>query len=70
MNIFSWFKRKTTKEKTVPPIPKGQDGYLQWLYDNHPAYQEPAQKDEIGGPKGPEPTRYGTWERGGIDVDF
>ena len=26
--------------------------------------------EEIGGPKGPEPTRYGDWERGGKCVDF
>ncbi len=25
---------------------------------------------EQGGPKGPEPTRYGDWERKGIAVDF
>lgn len=25
---------------------------------------------EIGGPKGPEPTRYGDWERKGVAVDF
>ncbi len=25
---------------------------------------------EIGGPEGPEPTRYGDWERKGICVDF
>jgi hypothetical protein len=25
---------------------------------------------EIGGPKGPEPTRYGDWERNGIASDF
>ncbi len=25
---------------------------------------------EIGGPSGPEPTRYGDWERNGICVDF
>nr|WP_241503749.1 succinate dehydrogenase assembly factor 4 [Ferruginivarius sediminum] len=25
---------------------------------------------EIGGPDGPEPTRYGDWERGGICYDF
>ncbi|XP_070054890.1 uncharacterized protein [Nicotiana tomentosiformis] len=25
---------------------------------------------EIGGPKGPEPTRYGDWERGGRCSDF
>jgi len=25
---------------------------------------------EVGGRKGPEPTRYGDWERKGIAVDF
>ena len=25
---------------------------------------------EIGGPKGPEPTRFGDWERNGRCVDF
>ena len=25
---------------------------------------------EHGGPKGPEPTRYGDWERGGRCIDF
>ena len=25
---------------------------------------------EIGGPEGPEPTRYGDWEKGGIASDF
>ncbi len=25
---------------------------------------------EFGGPKGPEPTRYGDWERNGRCVDF
>jgi len=25
---------------------------------------------EVGGPKGPEPTRYGDWERRGRCIDF
>jgi hypothetical protein len=25
---------------------------------------------EVGGPEGPEPTRYGDWERKGIASDF
>jgi hypothetical protein len=25
---------------------------------------------ELGGPQGPEPTRYGDWERKGVAVDF
>ena len=28
------------------------------------------QVEEIGGPKGPEPTRYGDWERRGRCIDF
>lgn len=28
------------------------------------------QKKEIGGPSGPEPTRYGDWERNGRCSDF
>jgi hypothetical protein len=45
-----------------------------------PAKLEPAAADanrqdqpevaEINGPKGPEPTRYGDWERKGRCVDF
>ncbi|MDP6954191.1 MAG: DUF1674 domain-containing protein [Alphaproteobacteria bacterium] len=31
---------------------------------------EPEKADEIGGPKGPEPTRYGDWERNGRVSDF
>jgi hypothetical protein len=30
----------------------------------------PAKSDEQGGPAGPEPTRFGDWERKGIAVDF
>ena len=37
------------------------------------APQKPKPKEfakEFGGPAGPEPTRYGDWERKGICVDF
>ena len=30
----------------------------------------PAPAPETGGPKGPEPTRFGDWERKGMAVDF
>jgi hypothetical protein len=33
-----------------------------------PAQNEPVR--EIGGPKGPEPTRFGDWERAGRCIDF
>ncbi len=34
------------------------------------AARPPKRPREIGGPSGPEPTRYGDWERKGICVDF
>jgi hypothetical protein len=33
------------------------------------AHPEPL-PPEVGGPAGPEPTRYGDWERNGVAVDF
>ena len=32
--------------------------------------QSPAKPKEYGGPKGPEPTRYGDWEKAGRCIDF
>ncbi len=34
------------------------------------AREEAARQTELGGPKGPEPTRYGDWEKKGIAHDF
>ena len=34
------------------------------------AAEAEAAPTEVGGRKGPEPTRYGDWERNGIAVDF
>jgi hypothetical protein len=47
-------RRPARLEPALPPQPK----------------QKPAQPDEIGGPTGPEPTRYGDWERNGRCTDF
>ncbi len=56
-------RRATTKRKKAGPgdpaaVPSGMP---------RPG---PKQVDETGGPKGPEPTRYGDWERGGRCIDF
>jgi hypothetical protein len=53
------------KPKTVEPAAS----------DHEPAPAKPKDKptakpEEFGGPPGPEPTRYGDWERGGRCVDF
>lgn len=34
------------------------------------AAEESALQAEHGGPRGPEPTRYGDWEKKGLAVDF
>ncbi|HXO91820.1 MAG TPA: DUF1674 domain-containing protein [Stellaceae bacterium] len=35
-----------------------------------PSGQPPSPPREVGGPKGPEPTRYGDWEFNGRCTDF
>ncbi|HTP38881.1 MAG TPA: DUF1674 domain-containing protein [Steroidobacteraceae bacterium] len=34
------------------------------------AASAPSRPREVGGPGGPEPTRYGDWERAGRCIDF
>jgi hypothetical protein len=48
---------ETPEPKTPPPAPP------------KPA-PAPKLPKEIGGPKGPEPTRYGDWEQKGRCTDF
>jgi hypothetical protein len=36
----------------------------------HRAPSAPPAVREIGGPKGPEPTRFGDWEKNGRCIDF
>lgn len=36
----------------------------------NPSKPKASKPKETGGPKGPEPTRYGDWERNGIASDF
>ena len=49
---------------------------IQTTEKNAPEKQEPPvtkiteQAKEFGGPKGPEPTRYGDWEKKGRCIDF
>ena len=52
------------KAPAPPDIPKKDEA-------DTPADAEPAPTPrEIGGPKGPEPTRYGDWEQNGRCTDF
>jgi hypothetical protein len=47
--------KRTTAEPTPKPAPQTTP---------------PDAQKEIGGPKGPEPTRYGDWEQNGRCTDF
>lgn len=38
--------------------------------DSHTQQKPESRPKEIGGPKGPEPTRYGDWEKKGRCIDF
>ena len=38
-------------------------------HDNQKPDQTPSE-EEVGGPSGPEPTRFGDWERKGRCIDF
>ena len=48
------------REPNVQPAPEAAD--------RQPSSAE--KPKEIGGPKGPEPTRYGDWEKAGRCIDF
>lgn len=56
-----------TSQADLPPAAKralAEAAARRLAVDNAP------QPVELGGPKGPEPIRYGDWERKGIAVDF
>jgi hypothetical protein len=62
MQIMS--EEQKSPEKTTPdPVPK---------LPKAPESQRPPESrpKEIGGAKGPEPTRYGDWEQNGRCTDF
>lgn len=51
-----------TEPPKIPELQAPDDGEHE-----PPPLPRPA---ELGGPKGPEPTRYGDWERKGRCIDF
>jgi hypothetical protein len=52
-------------------MPEAKDAAPELEQDQLPPPQkQPKQPKEIGGPKGPEPTRYGDWEQNGRCTDF
>ncbi|MGH8372683.1 MAG: DUF1674 domain-containing protein [Gammaproteobacteria bacterium] len=53
---------ETTTKKSPQPVPPSHETDAEPSQVSHPR--------EIGGPKGPEPTRYGDWEKAGRCIDF
>lgn len=45
-------------------------GHAEQALKDARAAKQAERAKEIGGPEGPEPTRYGDWERKGICYDF
>jgi len=66
---------KTQREKTPAGKLESEEGGVKHPYQEkeplepHPGGVNPT-TGEIGGPRGPEPTRYGDWERKGRVTDF
>jgi len=60
-----------TKPTDPTPTPAPAAGAVEQAKPKPPAIEPPAAKPtEHGGPRGPEPTRYGDWERNGRCSDF
>jgi hypothetical protein len=59
-----------TPEAKPAPTPAPAAKPVPASAESKPLPAPPARKPEIGGPKGPEPTRYGDWEKGGRCIDF
>lgn len=55
---------------SADPNPKPQPEPEQAKANPEDSAAAPRRPREVGGPKGPEPTRYGDWEIGGRCIDF
>lgn len=64
--VGAFFMAKGLFEKT-PATSKAPDKTPESLTEAEPPLKRPV---ELGGPKGPEPTRYGDWEKAGRCSDF
>lgn len=56
--------------KTHPPEQNPSAKPAEPATSKTPATDTQKKSEEIGGPKGPEPTRYGDWEKAGRCIDF
>ena len=54
----------------TPDLPPAAQRALAEAHARSQAAAKPPLPPEHGGPKGPEPIRFGDWERKGLAVDF
>ncbi|MCV2866682.1 DUF1674 domain-containing protein [Albidovulum sediminicola] len=57
-------------EKEQPDLPAAARRALAEAEERRRNASDPALPTELGGRDGPEPVRYGDWEKKGIAVDF
>lgn len=53
-----------------PDLPAAARRALAEAEERRKSAAKPAPKKELGGREGPDPVRYGDWEKKGIAVDF
>lgn len=53
-----------------PDLPPAARRALSEAAERRAKAQEPERAPELGGRDGPEPVRYGDWEKKGIAIDF
>ena len=56
--------------KNKPELPNSKQESVQESKQDDTATEPSERPREIGGRKGPDPTRYGDWEKGGRCIDF
>ncbi len=64
-------RKRLSKEEIALRIEEAGKRALREAEERHARERPEAERPkEINGPKGPEPTRYGDWERKGVVSDF
>ena len=57
-------------EKTQKDLPPAAQRALAEAEERRKEADKVERPKELGGRKGPEPVRYGDWEKGGLAIDF
>lgn len=68
LHLRAWDRGRNIVNKHQPIKQTGQSE--EPLKKQEVAHKYPPKTVEYGGPKGPEPTRYGDWEQAGRCTDF